>query len=176
MSELMDYKRPCGCSRHTERDDSGEVLWIDESVCWTHMGAVWERLAPPNRKEEPMISLNDYQHIIEQRKKDGYWTVHDMIDGETVPRSYGPGYKPYAATKAPRNFSLIPDMIELLTIHPRPGTGTLAIEHLNNAANEDLPEDVRTEHYDIAGVHIAGPGGKDFSHPAFTLWVKGNGA
>jgi len=119
-----------------------------------------------------------YRDLIEDRKHHpDDWVVAPLVPGETVQRSYGKNYKGYASSRPERDFRLIPEMMHLLEERPLPEQmyTTWAMEHLRNAMNADLPADIRTEHFDIAGIHITRHV-QDFSHPAFSLWVKGNGA
>lgn len=41
MPELPDYTAPCGCYRHTEYNEEGEIAWVDEAMCHTHVRNPW---------------------------------------------------------------------------------------------------------------------------------------
>lgn len=78
----------------------------------------------------------------------------EMLEGETIQRRVTEYYADH--NQADRNGSVDFRTIATLQDYLRPFLTTnvlaeMAFAHLTDAANEALPEDVRTEHYDIAG-------------------------
>jgi hypothetical protein len=106
-----------------------------------------------------------------------------MVDGETIQRRLSPQYEFTAQTlrKGPVDFSVCSALQEYLRPyveqHELP---QLAYQHLVDADNEDLAEDVRTEHFDLAGSMVWQFNSlHGFSFPEmgafFTVWKEANG-
>lgn len=107
-----------------------------------------------------------------------------MVEGEKTQRVYRSGYPKYAKEHRPGpvNFSVIPQLRLLIEPEIRgelPHYPELVLDHLDDAANEQLPVDVREQHFDIAGAIVWDcmfPRGFDESGARYMkLFVEANG-
>lgn len=88
----------------------------------------------------------NYYHPIEQ----------PLLEGETTPLRNSQKYLDLAGNREPNiDWSVIPEMIQLVKeSDARPWWREEAIGHLQDAMNEDLPEQRRMQHFDHAGSRI----------------------
>src|SRR5687768_9206409 len=92
-----------------------------------------------------------------------YHTKYEKLEGETVQRAVSPQY-PNAVKHMrtePVDLSVCQQLIDDLDNYIIPSVNMweitflrIAQEHLRNAMNEVLPQDVRETHFDIAGAKV----------------------
>lgn len=120
-----------------------------------------------------------------KRKKKKEWFMNEAaliqyprVEGETADRIVS-SYYHENVTPHPVDFASIPELLTLAQHeHLEP-----VREHLENAANEKLPENVRIQHFDIAGakmwLYCSTVRDPLSLHDAFTsfmtLWIQSGG-
>ena len=103
-----------------------------------------------------MISYQDFAYS-------PFYTHYDKLEGETIQRIVSPQYhNTIKQTRTePVDLSVCEQLIDELEQYLIPASDSwesiflrYAQEHLRNAMNESLPQDVRETHFDIAGAKV----------------------
>lgn len=108
-----------------------------------------------------------------------------MIDGESIARRFREGYPEYAKKlrKKPVDFTVIPQLLEHLQRFPIRHVWAqhafLSVQqHLEDAANKQLPREIREQHFDIAGAilwQVLPPYMENRSGAWFFIWKEAGG-
>lgn len=110
------------------------------------------------------------------RKSDAL--IRDVLPGETVQRAVFPAYETFMADHGyERDFTAAKEALEVLTRRPLrlKDFHRDAVDNLTDAMNEDLPDQVRAEHMDIALARLCYGDGDTYPsmhHPATPILLK----